>query len=148
MLHWDMLTRSERTRLYGLLQERIQCGPFDGGCLVVARALQRVMGDGDIHVLIGRGVAQHAVLSWGGMLIDAAGPRTPQKMLARFSKTELVEVTTHRMMLPGDVPEAPCTDELVLLVVAALPADLPSRIQGLVVPAPGSIKRPSRKSRL
>ena len=42
-----------RNRFYSMLVDGVGSGPFDGGCVVVARAIQARYG-GDIVVLIGQ----------------------------------------------------------------------------------------------
>ena len=55
-------------------------GPFRGGCVIAAEALQQIYG-GRIWVLIGRWSqqAEHAVLQVGDIFYDAAGNPQPQR---------------------------------------------------------------------
>lgn len=100
-----------------MLIDTIGSGPFDGGCVVFAEALQQRYG-GEIMVLVGRaqrGVvndsAQHAALLLDGKLIDADGPLPPQQFIERFTKNELAHVggsiTGYRPIEREDLPEAP-----------------------------------------
>jgi len=93
-----------KTKIYKLLLDKLGCGPFDGGCIVMARALQIVHG-GLLVVLLGRSMpgsrpkAQHAcVLLDDGRLIDADGPLEPQAFIARYLKNELQNVTSFRAL--------------------------------------------------
>jgi hypothetical protein len=83
-------------------------GPFDGGCMIVAQALQQIYG-GRIWVLIGRWSqqAEHAVLKVGDMFYDAAGPDALERIIWRFSEVEGVKIQSARPIAPGDLPDAP-----------------------------------------
>ena len=82
-------------------------GPFRGGCVIVAQALQQIYG-GRIWVLIGRWSqqAEHAVLQVGDIFYDAAGPGALERIISRFSEAEGVKIQSARPIAPGDLPEA------------------------------------------
>jgi hypothetical protein len=110
-------------KIYSLLINTIGSGPFDGGCVVFARALQIKFG-GDIFVLVGHAqrttstneIAQHAVLMVDNTLVDAAGSATPGELARRFTKNELAHaggsITQVRKIQPDDLPDAPRNEEL------------------------------------
>lgn len=105
-----------------------ECGPFDGGCVVVAEALQQVIG-GEIVVLISPRTRQadHAAVSMGGMLWDYDGPLPPLPFMRRFEKHELLEYSYQkfRPISNGDLPEAYRDEELKHRLAAAFEQMLP-----------------------
>ena len=110
-----------KNKIYSLLINKIGSGPFDGGCVVFARALQMKFG-GNIVVLVGHAqqdtneVAQHAVIRLDDRLMDADGPAMPKDFVRRFSKNELAHaggsITGVRELQPGDLPDAPRDEEV------------------------------------
>lgn len=107
---------------YDLMVNSIDCGPFDGGCVTVAMALQMVLG-GEIVVLVGRAnrnsqheAAMHAALHYRGQLIDADGALDARTFINRFVKNEMAHVggtiTGVRAIESGDLPDAPRDAEL------------------------------------
>ena len=109
---------------------KIDSGPFDGGCVTVAMALQMVYG-GDIVVLVGlphraakTEAAQHAALSLNGKLIDGDGPLPPEAFIKRFVNAEMAHVggtvTGIRPIESNDLPEAPRDAELAKQIAQML----------------------------
>lgn len=119
-----------KEKVYSLLYKTIDSGPFDGGCVIFAEALQLLYG-GDIVVLVGhaqRGVkhesAQHAALLLNDHLIDADGKLPPRQFIERFTKNELAHaggnITGVRPIEPNDLPDAPRDSELVKKIAKLL----------------------------
>lgn len=116
-------SRAHKNAVYTAMLDRIDCGPFDGGCVSFAMALQAVLG-GEVQVITGdlrwhprqtnwvKG-AQHAVLKLpDGRLMDALGPGTHDEVVSRFLREEitppaLMKFTGVRELRPDDLPEAP-----------------------------------------
>lgn len=112
--------KDERTRqaAYRFLVHHLDCGPFDGGCVLFASALQARFG-GQIAVVVGRSVdapewsvpiAHHAVLMLGrDSFLDADGLACERSLLDRLQATEGVLAgvvfTGVRAMQDGDLPE-------------------------------------------
>ena len=107
---------------YDLMIDAIDCGPFDGGCVTVAMALQQVIG-GEIVVLVGRATrlssqegAMHAAVYVNGKLIDGDGAAVPKAFIARFVRNEMAHaggtITGVRAFASDDLPEAPRDAEL------------------------------------
>jgi hypothetical protein len=91
-----------------------QCGPFDGGCVLVARALQKIHG-GDVVVLVNRhDQAQHAAVAVDGKLMDYSGAADPAQFVRKFEADERVKIANVRPIRPGDLPEAPHDDDAVV----------------------------------
>jgi len=90
------------------------CGPFDGGCVVVAEALHSVIG-GEIVVLVRSGTdrADHAAVLLDGKLWDFDGPSTPAVFIRRFERNELshkqASCSGFRPIRDGDLEDA-CRD--------------------------------------
>jgi hypothetical protein len=111
-----------KTKVYNLLIDRTDAGPFDGGCVVFAQALQLKYG-GDIVVLVGKpnrsstqSTALHAMLNLNGRLVDADGPADPKTAVKRFVKNELAyaggTVDSVRPIAAQDLPDAPRDEQL------------------------------------
>lgn len=118
-----------KNKIYQLLIDQIGSGPFDGGCVVFAQALQLKYG-GDIVSLVGRTrpngpmAAQHAALYLDGQLIDADGPATPEKSIKRFVKNEMAfeggSISQVRPIESQDLPEAPRDQDLAAEIAKLL----------------------------
>ena len=110
-----------KNKIYQLLIDQTGSGPFDGGCVVFAQALQLKYG-GDIVSLVGRTrpngteAAQHAALYLGGKLIDADGPAEPEQFVKRFVQHEMASdsgsISQVRPIQNQDLPEAPRDQDL------------------------------------
>jgi hypothetical protein len=104
--------------VYDILLTNAGCGPFDGGCLVVARALQQIIG-GEIVVLerAETGAADHAAVFVDDMLWDFDGPMNYMNFIARYQRNELDFMMARcggfRSIKPGDLEDAPRSDFLV-----------------------------------
>ena len=98
----------------------VDCGPFDGGCVLVAQALQQIHG-GKIMVLVDhQDQAQHAAVLSRGQLIDYDGAADPQEFVRKFESNELVNIAGIRPIKSGDLPDAPRDGGLVKQLVQAL----------------------------
>jgi hypothetical protein len=73
-------------------ESEARSGPFDGGCLIVAKALQRHFGKGELVRLVSDangGQTEHYGLQVGEVIFDAAGEHSsPEKWAANFKKQE------------------------------------------------------------
>jgi hypothetical protein len=118
-----------KNKIYQLLLDQTGSGPFDGGCVVFAQALQLKYG-GDIVCLVGRTrpngptAAQHAVLYLNGKLIDADGPADPDQFVERFVKNEMASeggnISQVRPIQSQDLPEAPRDQDLATKIAKLL----------------------------
>lgn len=121
-----------KNKIYSLMIDTIGSGPFDGGCVVFAQALQLRYG-GEIVVLVGHAQhsvkfikpqAQHAVLKLNDTLIDADGAASPQALIDRFEKNEMAHaggrVTGIRSIRSSDLSEAPRNIEVARKIAALL----------------------------
>jgi len=105
--------------IYDILEPE-DCGPFDGGCVLVAQALQKIHG-GDIVVLVNdRGNADHAAVKIGNTLLDFDGPLPVDKFVKRFEKNEHVKITGIRPMVAGDLPDATRNQSLLPKIINLL----------------------------
>jgi len=83
-----------RDRVARVLLDALDSGPFDGGCLVVAKALARLFPECKVATVVRRACGMeipdhYAVTCPDGGMIDADGyAPTPQAFLGRFVKNE------------------------------------------------------------
>lgn len=104
--------------IYDILSNGVGCGPFDGGCVLIALALQQTVG-GDVVVLTRAhsGIADHAALSVNGMLWDFDGPLPPSAFIERFERSELSvlghQCGGYRLFEAGDLEDAPRDEQVV-----------------------------------
>ena len=89
-----------------------KCGPFDGGCVIFARALQIKFGSGQIEVLINDSGPQHAVLHDGNKFYDADGAAERREFKKRFEKNESIKITGVKSMHPSYLPDAPRDEKM------------------------------------
>jgi hypothetical protein len=109
-----------KNRIYNLLIDATDSGPFDGGCVVFAQALQMKYG-GDIVVLINQsGQADHAAIQLSKILIDADGPAEIDNFIKRFERNERVKITGIRPIQDNDLPDAPRNKELASQIARLL----------------------------
>lgn len=96
------------------------CGPFDGGCVVFAQALQRVIGGKVVVITNSGGQADHAAVALDGKIYDFDGPLKPAAFMARFEKNEHVKITGYRDIQQGDLLDAIRCDKLEVKLVSQL----------------------------
>jgi hypothetical protein len=108
--------KESKENIYDILEPE-DCGPFDGGCVLVAQALQKIHG-GEIVVLVNdRGNADHAAVKVGNTLIDYDGPLQADKFIKRFEKNERVNITGIRPMQKNDLPDATRNQSLLPKII-------------------------------
>lgn len=112
--------------IYDLLVNRVECGPFDGGCAIFARACQ-LRYWGEVGVLVrSDGRADHAVLRAGNLFIDGDGPATSAAdIISRFNANEGARALGYRPIRDGDLPCAPRNEGLSVEIAKLLPEVLP-----------------------
>lgn len=96
------------------------CGAFDGGCVVVARALRDVIGGEIVALIRPDGTADHAAVLRDEILWDYDGPAPVFGFVWRFNETEMRgtpwRCTGYRALREGDLPDAARDDALVGLL--------------------------------
>jgi len=113
-----------KNNIYTLLVNSVGAGPFDGGCVIFARALQMIYG-GEIVALIGYAqssvasknpTAQHAALLVDGRMIDADGIKSQDEFVRNFENNELKHASGKiigiRPLHNSDLSEAPRDEQL------------------------------------
>jgi len=119
------------------LDDVVDSGAFENGCLIVARALQLMFG-GEIVVLVrSDDFADHAAVRLpDGRLIDADGPASPGKFIARFNRDSFfgisndINVVGFRPILPGDLAGVSFNEEVSWDLVDILRRSRKSTQQG------------------
>lgn len=111
---------------YSAIVQAHDCGPFDGGCVLFAQALQNVIG-GDVAVIINaQGRADHAAVFLNGKLYDFDGPLAPNLFMRRFEINEHVKIGGWRTLEAGDLEEAirdPQTQKILENILTAALGD-------------------------
>lgn len=114
---WRRLLTEINGQLYTAMLHGVGCGPFDGGCVVFAEALQQCIG-GEIVVLIDAADrADHAAVLVDGLLIDCDGPMEPSGFITQFNLNERVSVVAYRAIRRHDLPNA-CRDDRLRAILA------------------------------
>lgn len=100
--------RRKKNKVYSKVLDVTEAGPFDGGCVYFARALQRVVG-GEVVSLISSKTNEptHAAVLRNGKLIDFDGERGIPEFYKTFAENEGDKVSSHRAFKEGDLPDAP-----------------------------------------
>ena len=81
--------------LWSKPDESITCGWSDGGCWILAAAIQQRWG-GELYCLSRTGLdAQHVVVRFGKIFIDQDGPASIVALIRRFERWESFVVRTH-----------------------------------------------------
>lgn len=113
-------------KAYDLILKVASAGPFDGGCVTVAMALQRKFG-GEICVLErANGLADHAVVKVGSSFYDFDGrAETEKEIIARFNENENAETIRARPITEGDLTDA-VRDVAAAVKISRLVADGPA----------------------
>ena len=113
---WLVIRAPIHETFYDILVSTAGCGAFDGGCLVVARALQRVIGGKLVVLTRADDTADHAAIEIDGKLWDYDGPLTPRHFINRFNRTEMrhtpFSCIGYRDIRDGDLPNAVRDDAL------------------------------------
>lgn len=116
LAEWRSAFRPIADEIAGELFARVGCGPFDGGCLVFALALQQVIGGEVVVVTREGGLADHAAVHQADLLWDHAGPRARLPFLRRFAAAELRRSWRGLGIRPfreGDLSDASQDPELI-----------------------------------
>ena len=107
-------------KVYELLLDNIGAGPFDGGCVVVAQALQLIHG-GELMALVRNdGTADHAVVQKGNTMYDFDGPGTQEEVVSRFEKNEGTRIAEVRKLRMTDLPDAPRNSKLAKQIASLM----------------------------
>jgi hypothetical protein len=127
-------SKRHKDDVYVTMFKAIDCGPFDGGCVSFAMALQKVFG-GDVYVICGRQGPdlfgrsggegpQHAVLRLpDGRFMDAGTVGTAAEIINTFNVEECFGRLRNayiRQIEPGDLQDAPRDDALIDNLAALL----------------------------
>ena len=99
--------RQKRDAIYSAIIDKTGSGPFDGGCVLMAHAINKIVG-GDVNVLVGHnGRAQHAFVKKGGLYYDFSKSSPHEHFVRSFEKREGVPISHVRPIEDHDLPNAP-----------------------------------------
>lgn len=120
-----MILVKNKNKIYTLLLNKIDCGPFDGGCVLMARAIQLAYG-GEMVILNGTSIScpnekvigQHAVvLLPNNVMVDADGPLSIKKFIIRYNQNEYCKITGHHKFNDKkDLLDAPRNEKLSIKI--------------------------------
>jgi hypothetical protein len=118
--------RELRDRIYGKLLDATEAGPFDGGCVLMAQALQKFLG-GELVALIGaNGRAQHAAVKVGEIYHDYNGSGPAREFIDHFNRVERPDtdhwIVTIGALRGGSLPGAPRSKEVASDIAALIEA--------------------------
>jgi 8-oxo-dGTP pyrophosphatase MutT (NUDIX family) len=115
----QLVSKNINEDVYDVLQP-LDCGPFDGGCVLVAQALQQIYGGRVVVLTDENDRAQHAAVLANGQLIDYDGAADPKEFVQRFEQNERVRIQGIRPIRGRDLPDAPRDPQLVAQLVQTL----------------------------
>ena len=97
--------------VYDIVVESTGTGPFDGGCVVCAQAIQKTIG-GDIVGLVREdGVVDHAAVRKGDLIYDFDGAQSEQEFIKDFNIKEKSNIVDIRELKNDDLPDAQRDDK-------------------------------------
>lgn len=117
--NFEDIKNSIEPELYKLMDKEIGCGPFDGGCLIIARALNQIL-EGEIYVLTRQDKAEHAVVMKEGKLWDWDGALPPREKITQFNSDELVKCDDFRPLNTEDLIYAADNQKIVRWLESAI----------------------------
>lgn len=97
--------------MYKLFTDRI------GGCWVLAQALKKYIGEGDLYTVVDGGEVKLIVLKVGSTFINAGGVRDASKLLKDLKKGRGYADPHLRSFKATDIPEPYPTNELIDRVI-------------------------------
>lgn len=129
---WPGKQRLIKHAFLGSLRETVGCGPFDGGCLIVAQAFHSVIGGGLCVLADKDDNALHAVVLKDGMLWDYDGPMAPAAFLDRYNSfvdDHRYLCVRHRPLEGWDLSEAMENDPLAKRLASMISFILPPHVK-------------------
>jgi len=114
----EALVRNEQ--LYGICLEENDCGPMDGCCYALARALQQTIG-GELYTIVGNMWSvpgnpiqgQHIILKKDGMFWDGDGCQSKKQLEDTWRTYEHLDNFFLRPFKNTDCPNSPRSERLV-----------------------------------
>jgi hypothetical protein len=121
------IIRAFKSNAFYKLLAPFECGPFDGGCLIVARAVHSVFG-GEMISLHGANaslnqaalIPQHAAVRFGRMVFDARGLQDGEAICRFWETNEHLRNVSIHPFKAGDLGNDAVMDEATVLAVAAM----------------------------
>lgn len=129
---WKSKLRLIDNAFQATMARAIGCGPFDGGCLIVAQALQSVLG-GELYVLVDKDdYALHAAVMVDGILWDFDGPLEPAAFLESYNGfvgEDRYRCVSFRVMEGYDLTESMEDDKLASVLANMLRYIIPQQLR-------------------
>jgi hypothetical protein len=108
-------------KLYKLISDAIDAGPLDGGCYVMAKALQNVLGGKLYSLTSERQQAEHIVLKLDdGTYWDGDGNSSEKTLINRWKRVEGFKEVQLRPFESKDCPESPRNKKLIDMITKHL----------------------------
>lgn len=102
-----------------------QAGPFDGGCLICARALLLAFKNGKLVHIARSGQAEHYGVEFDGRIYDFYGAhKNADDWITTFGKKEFLPATScvvkYGLGKPGEIPDDPAAAKHIADLLKAL----------------------------
>ena len=113
-----------QNKIYGMLIDAADSGPYDGGCVIMAQALQKIVGGNVVGLTSANGRVQHAVVKTGDTYHDYSGSGSLKAVMDHLNKLESLdpahEVVAARPMRKDDLPGAPRNNKVASEIAALI----------------------------
>lgn len=105
---WDdnVVPRINENKAYNYIVKITDAGPFDGGCVFYAFALQKKIGGKVVVLVNNKDVAQHAAVYKDNKLYDYDGSNSPEIFIKDFNEKEMAKAISYRNYKSGDLEDA------------------------------------------
>lgn len=103
--------KKAKPHVYELLVGEFDCGPYDGGCVIMAEAIQMVIGGNVVVLTTIKGRADHAAVQIGNKLYDASGSLPEKQFIKKFNEENQADSVYIREIRSTDFENAPRNKE-------------------------------------
>jgi hypothetical protein len=89
------------------MMQHVGSGPFDGGCVVCAAAIQQITGGQLVAMVRQDDIAEHAAVLSNSRLYDFDGAGPVDRKINKFNRNEMASAVAVRPLRDTDLPDAP-----------------------------------------